>query len=110
MCSCGACYVDGGTDYVHIGGDSENIELLTEYGDIPGYYITYYSMFGSQYTTSTTKNINDIIRLYEDGGNYVIVEDEQHNEIYRTPGIDRVIKANKSRTTPVISNVDEKLI
>lgn len=63
-------------------------------------------MFGSQYTTSTTKNINDIIRLYEDGGNYVIVEDEQHDEIYRTPGIERVIAANEHRTTPIITNIN----
>ena len=25
MCSCGACYVDGGTDYVRIGGNAEDI-------------------------------------------------------------------------------------
>jgi len=77
---------------------------------VPGYYITYYSMFGNKFTTATTKDINEIKQGYEDAGNYVIIEDEQYNEIYRTPGIDRVIKANKSRTTPVISNVDEKLI
>ena len=30
-CSCGACYVDGGKDYVRIGGKLEDIEILTEY-------------------------------------------------------------------------------
>ena len=31
MCSCGSCYVDGGHDYVRIGGNFKDIEVLTKY-------------------------------------------------------------------------------
>lgn len=38
-CSCGACFVDGGHDYVRCGGSPENIEFLTEYEEVPEYKI-----------------------------------------------------------------------
>ena len=31
VCSCGSCYVDGGHEYIRIGGNPEDIEQLTEY-------------------------------------------------------------------------------
>lgn len=31
FCRCGSVFVDGGLDYVRIGGKKEDIELLTEY-------------------------------------------------------------------------------
>ena len=31
MCSCGSCYVDGGHEYIRIGGNFKDIEILTEY-------------------------------------------------------------------------------
>ena len=31
MCSCKSCYVDGGHEYIRIGGNPEDIEQLTEY-------------------------------------------------------------------------------
>lgn len=31
MCRCESCYVDGGHDYIRIGGNPEDIEQLTEY-------------------------------------------------------------------------------
>lgn len=33
MCSCGSCYVDGGHEYIRIGGNFKDIEILTEYED-----------------------------------------------------------------------------
>ncbi len=34
VCKCGACFVDGGKDYVRYGGKNlDDIELLTEYED-----------------------------------------------------------------------------
>lgn len=81
--------------------------MLTEYGDVPGYYITYYSMFGYKHTFATTKDINEVIHTYEDGGNYLIVEDEHHNEIYRTSGIERIIEAKEHRTSPIITNITD---
>ena len=32
-CSCGACFVDGGHDYVRVGGAPNKIEFLTEFED-----------------------------------------------------------------------------
>jgi hypothetical protein len=32
-CSCRAIFVDGGTDYIRIGGNLEDIILMTEYQD-----------------------------------------------------------------------------
>lgn len=31
MCTCGSCYVDGGHEYIRIGGNFKDIEVLTEY-------------------------------------------------------------------------------
>lgn len=31
QCSCGACFVDGGHDYSRIGGNLEDIEILSEW-------------------------------------------------------------------------------
>ena len=31
MCTCGSCYVDGGHEYIRIGGNFKDIEILTEY-------------------------------------------------------------------------------
>ena len=31
MCSCGSCYIDGGHEYIRIGGNFKDIEILTEY-------------------------------------------------------------------------------
>jgi hypothetical protein len=30
-CSCGKCFVDGGTDYMRVGGNREDIEDLSEW-------------------------------------------------------------------------------
>ena len=31
QCSCGACFVDGGHDYMRVGGDPENFEDMSEW-------------------------------------------------------------------------------
>lgn len=33
MCSCGSCFVDGGHEYVRVGGNPGDFEWLTEYED-----------------------------------------------------------------------------
>lgn len=93
QCRCGACFCDGGHEYVRIGGDPNNIELLLEYEDVPGHHIIRYDIFGNNYTFDTTKDIQPLIDCYENNDYYVIVEDEEHNEIYRTKGIDRILAA-----------------
>ncbi len=94
-CSCGACFVDGGHEYLRFGGKPEDFEVLTEYGDAPGYYITVYTHYGRKNQFQTVRNINDVIRVYEDMWNYVVVEDEDHKEIYRTSGLEDFIKRHK---------------
>ena len=93
-CSCGSCFVDGGHEYCRIGGNMEDIDVLTEYSDVPGYYITVYTHYGRKNQFSTTRDINRVIAVYEDTWNYVVVEDEDHNEIYRTKGIEEFLKRN----------------
>jgi len=92
-CSCGKSFVDGGKEYARIGGDLDNIEILTEYEEVPSHFITRYDMFGNTYTFETARNVNGLIEYYESNNYYLIVEDEDHNEIYRTRGIERVIAA-----------------
>lgn len=91
-CSCGAVFVDGGIDYQRIGGDANDWENLSVIEDVPGYYITHWTHYGSKYQFSTTEDINRIIKLYEDMWGYVIVEDENHNEIYRSEGLNDFLK------------------
>lgn len=92
QCSCGSCFVDGGHEYLRIGGRSEDIEMLTEYTDVPGYYVTVYTHYGRKNQFSTTRDINRVIKAYEDMWDYVIVEDDNHKEIYRTVGMEDFLK------------------
>lgn len=91
-CKCGACAVDGGLDYLRRCGDIKNWEDLSEYVDKPGYYITHWTVGGIKYNYATTKDINPIIKVYEDMWGYVMVEDEDHNVIYKTFGLDEFLK------------------
>ena len=91
-CSCGACFVDGGHEYLRFGGDPEDFEVLTEYGDVPGYYVTVYTHYGRKNQFSTTRDINRVIKAYEDMWDYVVVKDEDGTEIYRTAGMEDFLK------------------
>lgn len=92
QCSCGAVFVDGGLDYRRIGGNKDDWEDLSEYRDVPGYYITHWTHYGGKYNFTTTEDINSVISLYEDTWGYVIVEDENRNEIYRSEGLNDFLK------------------
>ena len=94
-CSCGACFVDGGHEYVRFGGDLENIEPLTEYGDKPGYYITHYTRHGGVTTFETADDYHNYVELYEDMWDYVKVTDEDKNLIYETDGLDDFRKRHR---------------
>ena len=104
QCECGACFVDGGKEYARIGGDFDNVEILTEYEDVPGHFITRYDLFGNTYVFETPRNVNELIEYYENNAYYLIIEDENHNEIYRTRGIDRIIAAAKHTEGDNIEN------
>ena len=101
-CSCKKSFVDGGKEYARIGGDLDNIEILTEYEEVPSHFITRYDMFGNVYSFETPRDINELIEYYEDNAYYLIIEDENHNEIYRTRGIERVIAASENSYNTLI--------
>lgn len=89
QCSCGACYVDGGHEYIRIGGDIEDIEMLTEYEDVPGCTLEVRTHYGSYKNYEVEKSrVNDLITYYEDQWDYVRVSDE-NGVIYKTDGYDK---------------------
>ena len=92
QCSCGACFVDGGREYQRIGGDPENWEDISVWEDVPGYYITYYPIYCGCHTIAVTERLNELISNYEDMWYYVEVEDEDHNVIYKSKGIDEFLE------------------
>ena len=97
-CSCKSCFVDGGCSYARIGGNLDDIEMLQEYEDVPGYFVTRYDIFGNSYTFETD-NPNRLIEYYENNDYYLIVEDDEHNEIYRTNGLNRILNAVNNNDT-----------
>ena len=92
QCKCGAVAVDGGREYQRFIGNPEDWENMSVWEDVPGYYLTYYPMYGGCHTIAITDNINDVITNYENMWYYVEVTDENDNIIYRTDGIDKFLK------------------
>jgi len=78
--------------------------LLQEYEEVPGHIITRYDIFGNNYTFETTKDVSLLINYYENNDYYLIIEDENHNEIYRTNGIDRILTAAEHEYDALIPN------
>ena len=66
--------------------------MLQKYEDVPGYFVTRYDIFGNSYTFETDSP-NSLIEYYENNDYYLIVEDDEHNEIYRTNGLNRILNA-----------------
>lgn len=86
QCSCGAAFIDGGHEYVRIGGNLADIETLIEYEDVPGYLLeikTHYGTYRS-YEIEQTK-ANKMIRYYENQWDYVKITDGD-DVIYETIG------------------------
>ena len=75
-CSCGACFVDGGLDYCRIGGDPENIELLTEYKKVPEYKLKLKSL---TFEIVALGEIEEIKTKY--GSNLLEIIDPENGEI-----------------------------
>lgn len=69
-CSCGACSVDGGLEYLRRGfkiSPEEDYEDLCEYVDVPGYHIAYRSKiygFFEPYETDLAEPLNEIFRRF----------------------------------------------
>lgn len=83
MCLCESCYVDGGLEYCRIGGNQDDIELLTEFTDISGYHIEVifkYSRYHSEF--DTTDDLETLKKRYED--DEVRISDESGRVVYNT--------------------------
>lgn len=69
-CSCGACSVDGGLEYLRRGfkiSPEEDYEDLSEYADVPGYHVAYRSKiygFFEPYETDLAEPLNEILRRF----------------------------------------------
>ena len=70
QCSCGACFVDGGCEYLRRGyktSPEEDFIDLSEYADVPGYHVEYKSKlysFGSPYETDLAEPLDKIFRRF----------------------------------------------
>lgn len=96
-CSCGSCAIDGGHDYVKITGVMDDIEVLTEYKEVPGCHITVYLHYGG--TTGfdiPIDKLDTIIENYEGMWHYVEAIDEEGKLLYQSPGIERFKKEDNS--------------
>lgn len=90
-CSCGACFVDGGREYCRIGGDTNDIEMLIEYEEVPGCLFEYKSYWGTYHSFSVAlAKAKENIKHYEDIGEYVRITDDDGVVIYETPGFDEI--------------------
>ena len=85
MCSCQSSFVDGGHQYIRIGGNLDDIEILTEYVDVPGYHVAYrskWTKFIEPYETDLAEPLEKIykrfpkhlydLRITEEDGTVVI--------------------------------------
>lgn len=88
QCSCGACFVDGGTEYCRIGGNMDDIDVLTEYEEVPSYIIEVKTHYGGFYCSEIEQSkVNRMIEYYEDQWDYVRITDGD-KVIYETKGFD----------------------
>ena len=94
-CSCGSCFVDGGCSYVHIGGNQDDIEILTEYEEVPGCHITVYLHYGgtTDFNIAIDK-LDTIIENYEGMWHYIEAIDEGGKLLYQSPGIEKFKEDN----------------
>lgn len=87
MCSCQSSFVDGGHQYIRIGGNLDDIEILTEYHDVPGYHVEYKSKlysFGSSYETDLAEPLDKIFRRFPQSSYYLKITDENGKVILDT--------------------------
>lgn len=91
QCSCGACFCDGGHDYVRLGGEPEDYESLVEYDEVQGYYVEDWPRYGGYHKFLTDKKPEQIISIFEDMWDYIRITDEDGNFIYQTRGLEKRI-------------------
>ena len=89
-CKCHSCFVDGGHEYIRIGGDENEIEVLSEYEDVPSYWVEMVTHYGGKRVFEIEQSkANEMIEFYEGQWDYLRITDDDGNEIYKTKGYDR---------------------
>lgn len=94
QCSCGACFTDGGLEYLHRGFKSspdDDYEELDEYEDVLGYHVEYqykglldiWSNSGG-HKMDIPGTLDEIFRRFPQSEYYLRIEDEDGNVILNT--------------------------
>lgn len=92
QCSCGACFNDGGREYMRRGfKTSPELDYvdLSEYEDVPGYHVEYLSkMFAVYehhgYETDVPGSLDEVFRRFPQSEYYLRIEDENGNVVLNT--------------------------
>ena len=92
QCSCGACFADGGLEYLRRGfktSPDDDYEDLSEYKDVPGYHVEYlYKTFTAYekhgHETDIPGTLNDVFRRFPQSEYYLCIEDEDGKVILNT--------------------------
>lgn len=92
QCSCGACFADGGLEYLRRGfktSPDDDYEELAEYEDVPGYHVEYlskrfavYEHYG--YEADIPGSLDGVFRRFPQSEYYLRIEDENGNVILNT--------------------------
>lgn len=86
MCPCGACFIDGGLEYRRIGGNQDDWEDLSEYKEVPGYYLEYVDMFGVYKSFSRPMTMDTINRNFDQIRYKLRLTDENNNVVFDSIG------------------------
>jgi len=90
QCKCGACFADGGLDYLRRGfrtSPDEDYEDLSEYEDVPGYHVEYknkkYSAFGGlEHEDDFPEELDRIYWRFPPEDYYLLITDEDGNVVF----------------------------
>lgn len=92
QCSCGACFADGGLEYLRRGfktSPDDDYEDLSEYKNVPGYHVEYFSkhlidVMKSGHEIDLPEPLDKILRRFPQSEYYLRIEDEDGNIIIDT--------------------------
>lgn len=88
MCSCQSSFVDGGHEYIRVGGYPDDVEFLSEYEDVPGFHVEYiHRRYGGwprerPYEADLTKSQEEIFRSWSQDDYYIRITDEDGKVVF----------------------------
>ena len=89
MCSCQSSFVDGGHEYIRVGGYPDDVEFLSEYEDVPGFHVAYLHKgfsWTTPYESDFPESLNDILWRFPESQYYLKITDEDGNVTYVVNG------------------------